>query len=391
MQNDWDASQQEAPRSSQTRTNAQSAMSRGARRWSWKMLPSNQLTLRVPLFVLLLTMAWFLPRNTRGQENAGEPDLGAPAPFTQSAPPVKNPPAAKAEVPPKTEPAAKGPAPAAVDPTLEPAGEALVEAPSGPEAESNTDAATEVPDKEHLIPTDPIELFFAGGIAMWPLLFASMISLWFVLERMLVLRRRRVIPRAFVERFIQHLEQGKLNAETALRLCEENQSPIADVFAHGVRKWGKTSVEVEQAIIDGGERQIAQLRTHLRIIHGVYTVAPLLGLMGTVVGMIMSFNQLAMGGDSDRMQRLASGVGVALIATASGLFVAIPSFIFYMYLAGRVDGLVIEMDTLAQKVVNLISSEALASRSRSGMAKSNAPAIPSNTGVPAPKPKTVGT
>jgi biopolymer transport protein ExbB len=200
-----------------------------------------------------------------------------------------------------------------------------------------------------------------------------------------------VIPRAFVERFIQHLEQGKLNAETALRLCEENQSPIAEVFAHGVRKWGKTSVEVEQAIIDGGERQVAQLRTHLRIIHGVYTVSPLLGLMGTVVGMIMSFNQLAQGGDMDRMQRLASGVGVALIATASGLFVAIPSFIFYMYLAGRVDSLVIEMDTLAQKVVNLISSEALASRVRTSPGKAGGSVAQTSAGVAAGKPRPVGT
>ncbi|MDB5338051.1 MAG: MotA/TolQ/ExbB proton channel, partial [Planctomycetaceae bacterium] len=226
-------------------------------------------------------------------------------------------------------------------------------------------------EKSYLIPTDPIQLFLAGGFLMWPILLSSVISLWFVLERMVVLRRRRVIPRAFVDRFIQHLEQGKLNAETALRLCEENLSPIADVFAHGIRKWGKTSVEVEQAIIDGGERQISQLRTHLRIINGVATVAPLLGLLGTVVGMIMSFNELAQGGDADRAQRLAGGIGVALITTAAGLFVAIPSLILYMFLSGRVDGLVMEMDGLAQKVVNLISNEGLASRPRTNVAKTN--------------------
>ena len=107
--------------------------------------------------------------------------------------------------------------------------------------------------------------------------------------------------------------------------------------------------------------------------------------------MIMSFNELAQGGDADRAQRLAGGIGVALITTAAGLFVAIPSLILYMFLAGKVDGLVMEMDGLAQKVVNLISSEALASRPRSNVAKTSNATSPAPTGIPAPKPKTVGT
>lgn len=265
---------------------------------------------------------------------------------------------------------------------------------SPPETETNLNAVPEtaaVPatnsanptgEQSYLIPTDPVQLFLAGGFLMWPILGSSVLSLWFALERMVVLRRGRVIPRAFVDRFLQHLEQGKLTQETALRLCEENGSPIADVFAHGIRKWGKSSVEVEQAIIDGGERQVSHLRSHLRIINGVATVSPLLGLQGTVVGMIMAFNELAQGAGADRSQRLAGGIGVALITTAAGLFVAIPSLILYMYLSGRVDGLVMEMDHLAQKVVNLISAEALAARPRSLAKSTGAPPTP---GV---KPKT---
>lgn len=243
-----------------------------------------------------------------------------------------------------------------------------------------------------LIPTDPVGLFIAGGHLMPLILMASIISLWFGLERMVALRWGRVIPRAFVDRFLQHLEQGKLTPETALRLCEENNSPMSEVFAHGVRKWGKTSVEVEQAIIDGGERQVSQLRTHLRIINGVATIAPLLGLLGTVFGMIMAFNELAQGSDVDRGERLAYGIGVALITTAAGLIVAIPSLVLYMYLSGRVDRLVMDMDQLAQKVVNLISAEALASRPRIAPPKTVAP-VPVNApaGTQPGKPKPVGT
>ncbi len=155
-------------------------------------------------------------------------------------------------------------------------------------------------------------MFIAGGPLMWPIALCSVIVVAFSVERLVVLRRRRVIPRDFVKRFIEHLESGQLDRATALALCEQNGSPIAEVFAHGVRKWGKPSVEVEQAIIDGGERQVGQLRRHLRILNTIATVSPLLGLLGTVQGMIKSFNSIAaspaMVGKSEK---LAEGIGMA--------------------------------------------------------------------------------
>jgi biopolymer transport protein ExbB len=171
-----------------------------------------------------------------------------------------------------------------------------------------------------------------------------------------------VIPGPFVERFLQHLRQGHLERDTALKLCEENGSPLAAIFAHGVRKWGKPSVEVEQAIIDGGERQVNQLRRHLRVLNGVATVTPLIGLLGTVIGMIISFNDIAESNAMGNAQQLAGGIGVALLTTAAGLLIAIPTLIMYMYLFGRVDSLVMEMDLRAQDVVQLISAEALGSQ-----------------------------
>jgi biopolymer transport protein ExbB len=246
--------------------------------------------------------------------------------------------------------------------------------------------------KKPMIRTDPVGLFLAGGRVMPLILLASIITLWFGLERMFVLRRGRVIPGAFVKRFLQHLDEGKLTAETALRLCEENQSPMASIFAHGVRKWGKTSVEIEQAIIDGGERQVAQLRNNMRVINGMANISPMLGLLGTVFGMIISFNELAQGSDANRSERLAIGIGHALITTAAGLAVAIFSIVLYMFLSGKIDQLVIEMDRLAQQVVNLISGEALASRPRMSAAKASPPVTATNPIVSTPlgKPKPAG-
>jgi len=213
------------------------------------------------------------------------------------------------------------------------------------------------------IPQNPQEILEAlGWPFVAPFLAASFISLWFGLERLVVLRRGRVIPRAFVERFIKHLEQGKMEPQKALDLCEDNGSPTAVVFAHGVRKWGRPSVEVEQAILDGGERQVSLLRKHLRVLNGVATVTPLIGLLGTVIGMIRAFNEIAGADAMGKASQLASGIALALLTTAAGLIIAIPSLILYMYLAGKVDSVVMEMDRYAQRVVELISNEGLTAR-----------------------------
>jgi len=216
------------------------------------------------------------------------------------------------------------------------------------------------------IPREPIEVLLALGPMLYPMGLCSIVFVWFSIERMVILRRGRVIPRPFVKRFFEHLDEGKLDPKSALKLCEENGSPIASIFAHGIRKWGKSSVEVEQAIIDGGERQISQLRKHLRVINGMATISPLLGLLGTVVGMIESFNTIATKAGMGKSEELASGIGLALLSTAAGLIIAIPALVMYMLFSGRVDTLVIEMDGQAQKLVDSISAEGLAEQSRSG-------------------------
>jgi biopolymer transport protein ExbB len=104
------------------------------------------------------------------------------------------------------------------------------------------------------------------------------------------------------------------------------------------------------------------MKKGLRILNGVSTLSPLLGLQGTVVGMIQSFNDIATAGAMGQTQTLATGIAQALLTTAVGLFIAIPAMTAYLYLAGRIDSFVIEMDRLGQELVHLISAEALRER-----------------------------
>ena len=274
-----------------------------------------------------------------GNLSAQEIDLGnpSPGPFPSTDRPTPvNPPASEAE------------------PTVAP-----TESPGENQPEFLNDTILPQPIAQFL-PANLLGAVKSLGVWIIPFGLATMIALWFTTERIVVLRRGRVIPRPFVNRFLKLLDEGELTKEEALQICEENDSPVAKVFAHGVRKWGKPSVEVEQAIIDGGERQVSTLRKHLRVINGVATVTPLIGLLGTVWGMLESFNQIATSGAMGKTEQLASGIALALVTTAAGLVIAIPSLIAYMYLAGRVDGLVMSMDELAQRVINNISAEAIA-------------------------------
>jgi biopolymer transport protein ExbB len=219
-----------------------------------------------------------------------------------------------------------------------------------------------VTDQEPIPTKDMLSIVKDGGPLMIPIGLCSLILVAFVFERTISLRRGRVIPRPFVKRFLKQLREGELDRQKALALCQDSRSPVAEVFAGAVRKWGRPAVEVEQAIIDSGERVTNGLRRYLRVINGVATVTPLLGLLGTVVGMIRAFNNIATADALGRPELLAKGISEALLTTAAGLTVAIPALIFYLFFVSRVDRLIIDIDAMGQEVVNAISAEQLQSK-----------------------------
>lgn len=204
-----------------------------------------------------------------------------------------------------------------------------------------------------------LQVLYNGGPLMIPIGICSFVLLIFTFERFINLRRDRVIPGPFVKRFLEQVREGQIDREKAITLCEENGSPVAIVFAAAMKKWGRTSVEVEQAILDSGERTTNHLRKYLRIFNGIAQVAPLLGLLGTVMGMITSFQAIAASEGAGQREMMAEGIAEALITTAAGMLVAIPALLAYLYFLGRIDTLITEIDALGQKIVELISADAL--------------------------------
>ncbi len=152
-----------------------------------------------------------------------------------------------------------------------------------------------------------------GGLVIYPLLGCSFILLVFAFERFISLRTGRVIPRPFVKRFMHQLQEGQLDRDEARLVCEENGSPTALIFAAAVRKWGRPAVEVEQAVIDAGERACGNLRRYLRVFSGLGTIGPLLGLLGTVFGIIRAFGDIAMSESTGRTEMLSHGISEALV------------------------------------------------------------------------------
>jgi biopolymer transport protein ExbB len=216
-----------------------------------------------------------------------------------------------------------------------------------------------------LIPTSNLlATIRGGGILMIPLLGCSFALAVFGIERAVSLRTSRVVPKLFVERLIERLQARDISRGEALDVCEANGSPAAKVFAAAIRRWGRPAVEIEQAAIDACERELNHLRRYRRVFNGVATIGPLLGLLGTVFGLIRSFNDVAGSGAMGRPDLLARGFGEALVTTAMGLLVSIPAMVLYWTFTSRVDRLAMRLDETCQQVIDEVSQEALGDQRR---------------------------
>lgn len=198
-----------------------------------------------------------------------------------------------------------------------------------------------------------LDLVLAGGGMMLPILIASVIAMAIVFERFYTLRRGRIMAGEPVERVRAWLEHGGI---TAARLDELSRvSPLGHILAAGLA--GRQSAEgMRMRIEDAGRHVAHQMERYLNTLGTIALISPLLGLLGTVIGIIDVFQAITAhsGAGAVAPELLAGGIAKALVTTAAGILVAVPAFIFHRYFRGLVDELVIDMEAEAIRLVDLI-------------------------------------
>lgn len=194
-----------------------------------------------------------------------------------------------------------------------------------------------------------------GGVVMIPIALCSVIALTIFLERLWALQRQRVLPDQFMSLLRKAIRERRW--ERARSLCDSNESTVSRVARSALRYIGRKRNVVRDALQEAGRREVSYLERFISALGAIASVAPLIGLLGTVTGMIKVFGRVAeeydKGGEVNAGM-LANGIWEALITTAAGLTVAIPVFLMFRYLMSRVDRYVVELETFSSEVVDLI-------------------------------------
>lgn len=193
----------------------------------------------------------------------------------------------------------------------------------------------------------------AAGWPIWPLLLASIIAVALIIERSITLRRGRVVPKGLLEKVMADYRMGGATPELVNRVA--SHSPLGRVLAAGLRNVKSSREVMKESIEEAGRAVVHELERYLTTLGTIASISPLMGLFGTVVGMIEIFGSQSPSGSNP--QQLAHGISIALYNTGFGLIIAIPSMIFWRHFRALVNTLVVEMEQQAVLLVEVVHGE----------------------------------
>jgi biopolymer transport protein ExbB len=226
-----------------------------------------------------------------------------------------------------------------------------------------------------------------GGPMMIPIILCSLFALSVFVERVVVLKKRSVIPPDFLDGLHAIMRDHNQTRKQALAYCEASASPLGAILAAGIKRLKEPVSVLEKHVQDAGERAVALMRKNLRVLTVVASVCPLMGLLGTIFGMIEAFQTVAASGEAlGKTELLAEGIYQAMITTAAGLLVAIPVVIGYHYLSARIESLVAEMDRMT---LDFLEEHAYAPKS-GDLAPTNGDVVAADSSADADSSKTSG-
>ena len=195
-----------------------------------------------------------------------------------------------------------------------------------------------------------LDIVNAAGWPIWLLIIASIVAVALIAERLVFLRNENVAPAQLLDAVVQELKQRGVSDAMLSRL--EEDSPLGRIFAAGLRNIKSSQEVMKDSIEEAGRATTHELERFLSSLGTIASISPLLGLFGTVVGMIEIFGAQTAVGNTPAI--LAHGISVALYNTAFGLIVAVPSMIFYRHFRAKVDSLIIEMEQQTIKLVDIV-------------------------------------
>ncbi len=198
-----------------------------------------------------------------------------------------------------------------------------------------------------------LSLIQAAGWPIWPIIIASVVAMGIIVERMWTLRLSVISPKELLPRVLNEYKRNGVNPEMIVRL--QQHSPLGEILATGLKNVKSSREVMKESIEESGRVVVHDLNRYLTTLGTIAALSPLMGLFGTLVGMIEIFGSNSPAGSNPA--QLAYGISVALYNAAFGILVAIPSMIFYRYFRSRVDDFVIEMELQALKLVEIVHGE----------------------------------
>jgi len=200
-------------------------------------------------------------------------------------------------------------------------------------------------------------LFLVGGFIMWPILLCSFIGIYIIIERFLVLRKSNANVTQFMLNIKVLLRKNDINS--AIDLCNSIHVPVSRMLKQGIIRYNRGSKIIREAIESAGMEEIYKLEKGLSILATIAGIAPLLGFLGTITGIIGAFQSIQSAGGIVNASDLAGGIWEALLTTAFGLIVGIPAYFFYNYFVNRIKRYVFEMESSSSEFLDLIQLEVM--------------------------------
>lgn len=199
-----------------------------------------------------------------------------------------------------------------------------------------------------------LELFLKGGLVMWPILLCSLITVAVIIEKYILLSRSNVDPKQLMVKIRSALSRNDIMS--AVDACTKIKAPVSNILKHGIVNYKHGHQAVKEAIELAGKEEIFHLEKRLSVLANMAGTAPMLGFLGTVVGMITVFHTIEQLGGNVNPSILAGGIWEAMLTTAFGLLVGIPALYFYNYFVAKVNRFVFEIENSAEEFLSLMKS-----------------------------------